>query len=265
MENSESKHTTLFGFIIYIIEHNKVSNFILVVLIASIVPMFAIIATGVILWSILHPTVEAVGPQGTLRLKMSAFSPDVYTVLVHPRGWQNTGILVSPNDQLHIRVYGQTNMGLDVVSILENSKKARSYIENVHNTIEKSHSTEAEVLSKMVYPSTSKQNYHHGWPWVGAEGYHSELPRLLGKIPSSFSSDKTLISNRYPIGRLLAYIGSDPTQSDDKRLIDFAVDYISIPENIENKAPLWLAVNDSILPEWQYDNFGFLMVTVEKQ
>jgi len=260
----EASHlASVFDFLIYILDKQKLPRFFLLVSIASIVPALAVVIADTIRWLMMHPTIESVGPQGTLRLKMGAFTPEVYTLLVHPRGWQPTGITVSPGDQLVEKHYGETNMGLDVVAIEENAKRVRAFMDAVRKKMKVEGISEREAIKKLKCPDYLKPG-RYGWPWVGAEGYSWDLPASLDKVPSSFSADTTLISNRYPSGRLLAYIG-DPSKFDDKRLIDFAVENITIPSDVEKNAMLWLAVNDSTLSVWKYDNFGFLMVTIERR
>jgi len=253
---------TLFDFLVYIFEQRKFAQFIMLFI---AVPVLATLGVGLILWSIMRPTVESVGPQGTLRLKMGAFMPEVYTILVHPHGWQNTGVLVSPNDVLRVKVSGKTNVGLDVVTIMENARKARAYMDQVrnHQTNNSGKKGMTEEKAREAVTVKYESTYRYGWPWVDAKGYPPELPVYLNKIPTTFAADKTLLSPKYPAGRLIGYIGDTPDDQNQQRIIDFAMEHVYIPGSVEKKTPVFLAINDSGLAEWQYDNFGFLMVTIE--
>lgn len=254
---------TLFDFLVYLIESRKFLRFTLVL---AAIPMGGLFLTGLALWWFLHPRVEPVG-DGTLSIKMSRFTPEVFTLLVHPHGWQDTGITVSPQELLSVRASGQTNMGLDVVTIAHNAELVRKFIDEVTRKKVQGQ-TEEEAMRTTPYPSY-EASYRFGWPWIGPEGYDLGLPQRLSKIPSTFSSDTTLSAHKYPPGRLIGCVRtSAPSLSDripDDEIIDFALKEVSIPDHVPREGRILLAVNDSKLEEWQYDNFGVLMITIRRE
>jgi hypothetical protein len=265
----------LSDFLVYIVENRKFAQFVMLLI---AVPALVTLGVGVILWFIMRPTVESVGPQGqgSLRLKMGAFAPEVYISYVHPRGWQNsgwqnTGVLVSPGDVLRVNVHGETTVGLDVVTIGENAKKARKWMDQVQGIIDTQKIPEEKAIAATQSadsPVRYEYSTPYGWPWINARGYDRALPARLKKIPSTFPADTTLLSPKYPSGCLIGYIGRNPQDRKQEHIIDFTGDdmgRVHIPGNVEKNAPVFLAINDSDLPEWQYDNFGFLIVTIERR
>lgn len=234
-----------------------------------------------------RPTIQ-VTPEGTLAIKAGILSQrNIYTLLVDPHGWQDTGVALSPGDKLYIHTSGKITTGLDVTTIGDNAEKAYKYTQEVREKIKTENLKEADAITKVNetnsqnYRSYPKDNqtgfnsdYLYGWPWVGADGYPDDTPHRYGKIPSLFTLDTSLISNKYPAGRLIGYAkdGKCPELENNKGkenneadfIMNFASDEVTVPADVKKGAKLCLAINDSINREWQYDNAGFLMVTIEK-
>jgi hypothetical protein len=258
--------------------------------------LFIPISVVYILFQILKPEVE-VNSAGHLSIKNNFFSPKITTFLIHPRGWQDTGINVSPGETLKVYVSGEVNIGVDLTTIDKNAKAAKKIIkakkQGKGNNVEK------------LIPY-----YELGWPWAGEGGIKDSQLKEYGKIPDHHSDDPSLITSDREYGRLIGYITTtdkkfaiqmskaEKQRNDDERnrarnkkdnchldkylkkldanfdfdaekIIDFGnkegkqYEKIDIGDDIKKGSRLYLAINDSMCPEWQIDNFGGLLVTIQ--
>ena len=229
-----------------------------------------------------NPSIRLDPITGVLEIKSGLLQRNnIYTLLIDPHDWEYTGIDISAGEVLIVSTSGKTTTGLDVVTIEENAKKAYTYTQEVKERMEKEKIKE-EVALKQIKSAKYKNyeygsGYIYGWRWIGSEGYPRDEPYIYGKIPSRFDLDKTLISEEHPPGRLIGYPVKDNKcpklggKIEQKFVIDFGRDKkdqklqkVEVPSSVDKGSKLCLAINDSSLPEWQYDNLGFLMVTIQK-
>jgi hypothetical protein len=278
---------TLFDFLSSLLDKRSPTDIFILILILLIIPLLGVAGAAYISWIIWSPQVEisSVG----LSVKANFFSPKITTLLIHPRGWQNTGIKVSPGDKIFVRVTGETNIGPDIASIFNNLK---------------------DPISKKLDFRNKK-----GWPWVGAQGISPTELKALDKNPPKPSKDPSLITSEHEYGRLIGYVTKEDNfpkkfrmaenelkkipvanekvrnhcilegiklpeideefEFNKKHIVDFGKNVvpeggrtdgtIEIPQDqgILKNSYLYLAINDSTCPEWQYDNFGILMVSIK--
>jgi hypothetical protein len=224
------------------------------------------------------PEIE-VTEYGTVSVKPHFFAAKISTVLVHPRGWQNTGVIVSAGDTIKVHVYGEVNMGVDTFLINDNAASARVFMDAIRAEMKRSNVSEKEAIRRIdnKMPLVPRKTIEHGWPWIGYRGYDDSVPINLHKVPEKFADDPTLISPDYPMGRLLGYVTEECDQPSLKLLdrngvkiergpiLDFgAQNKVAIPSVTKENSCLFLAINDSVIDVWQYDNLGALMVTIKQ-
>lgn len=255
----------------YLIKNKKAGTALLVFV---FLPFGIAILVAWALYYIMSPKVELSASGAAITVKSNIFAPRITSLLVHPRGWQDTGIIVSPGDVLTVRVSGEVNMGVDIELIRENSKAARTYIDSVLAKMKtRGISDEQQGIAEAAKTGTTlktKAYPEHGWPWVDYHGYHRDTIARLKKLPQMH--DPSLISPDKPLGRLVGYAGPDGCPELLKRgnehvkfepIIDFTHSQVTVPAGVTPRSHLCLAVNDSVQDEWQYDNFGLFMVTIE--
>jgi hypothetical protein len=271
------------------------------ILITVAVFLFVLIFIVYILFQIIKPEM-GVNQAGNISIKNNFFSPKITTFLIHPRGWQDTGVDVSPNETLKVYVSGEINIGVDLTTIDKNAKAAQKIIKA------KKQGKGSDMEKLIPY-------YELGWPWAGEEGIEDPQLKEYGKNPDHHSDDSSLITSKHEYGRLIGYITTDKKfaikmskaekqRNDDERnrvknnrardkkenchldkylkkldvkfyteqIIDFGdkknkdkqYEKIDIDDDVVKGSRLYLAINDSMCPEWQIDNFGGLLVTIQQ-
>ena len=93
---AERQGATIYDVFIYLLKNRR----LFVVFILTVIPFASLTLAGFVLWWIVHPRLE-VSSVGTLSIKTNILGPKISTFLIHPRGWQDTGIDVSGGDRLY--------------------------------------------------------------------------------------------------------------------------------------------------------------------
>jgi hypothetical protein len=305
MEISEEHHmaektgSTLSDLIIYLLDKRRKSDMYILIPFL-LIPSVALGLAACSSWFLWSPTIES--SPGVISIKPNFFSKKISTFLIHPRGWQDTGITVSRGDKLTVRATGEINIGPDIPAIYDNALQVEKIIERSNKNLPEGP------------PPKFKYQYETGWPWSGPEGISDEQVEKMHKYPRGHSKDGSLMTNNMELGRLIGFVTDKDDfllklyeenekliatrlretknksklskcdfsqlykdfKLDKEHIVDFGKNKVSgskrtdgtikIPDSMEinNDSHLYLAVNDSTCPEWQQDNFGEFMVTIVK-
>lgn len=186
-----------------------------------------------------------------LRLASSNKTLAQYVVVIHPQGWQDSGISVHSGDKLRFRAAGSVNIDLEgVISKVELRKKYEAEVTRSKKLDR--NSDDPKNLPERYYSEKQLQDLRVNRPWTGPDGnLEKAYTSYRARIPERIMPER-------PVGALLGALpsaGKNPQASDaffvgtsfgDKELV--------APADGE----LWFIVNDV----WnkqnpQYENMFF--------
>jgi hypothetical protein len=119
--NISGMGATLYDLIIYWSKRKNAFKAITIFIITLLLCIF-IFSWGI--YKIIKPTVEVVGNGSGWLIKPTIFSDSTYHFLIHPRGPQNTGIIVEGGEKFVLSASGQVNIGPDLKALIHNTEEA---------------------------------------------------------------------------------------------------------------------------------------------
>jgi len=254
-----------------LIDKRKFSYFtLLAILVPGVVMLVALVVFGQFpKWLGAERTQISIGGFETQFLfKSTSANKTEYLVIVHPQGWQDTGIEVEKGARMSFRAGGQIHIDFNG---LKQQAEDRNIMEK---RLEKSrnldrNSDDQKRLPEMFFsdewdPKTHETFWAHlkdqrrFRPWVGPEGYQPTLQAWRARQQRRAFPDARL-------GELIGQIKDAKGNPVDK---PFEIGTgIGMPdEHTKEAGHLWLAINDVVDPTYPElffaDNLGFCWVKV---
>ena len=198
-------------------------------------------------------TLSAFGSGVILESRGAPEDGDVYLVMVHPHGWQETEIQVAAGDSVYFAASGTTHISLN--SIVQ-STEVRHEIERKYIGAGRVDLNIGEVPEDLFTPEENDR-VALPRPWLGPEGHVS------GDIVDHAIPGRTamkVMSGR-PYGEL---IGAISTNAEAPGMEErFAIGRLASYQ-AQNPGRLWFVVNDVLFGDDRFfnDNLGMLLVRV---
>ena len=113
--------------------------------------------------------VEIDAGQAKFFLRIASNKQAQYVVLVHPQGWQDSGISLKKGDQVQFRAEGRTNIDLEgIVSRVQLRKKYELEIAKSHKIDRNSLSPNS--LPEHYFTADQLKTLRPSRPWIGPDG-----------------------------------------------------------------------------------------------
>lgn len=185
-----------------------------------------------------------------------------YLVVVHPQGWQETGIQVREGDTLHFHAYGSVHVDLGgLVNSVQERIKAEDRIVAAERKLGKWEEEKGVFLPERHFTEDEKQKSRPRWEWTGPNGNPKNAP------PALPARQSLTILPKYGYGALLCAIretGVVPARDDAL--------FVGTQNDIKatKSGKVYFTVNDawddndpSFPDKFFVDNVGFFYATVQ--
>lgn len=206
----------------------------------------------------LHPSAVSISTNDGLSIKFDG-AGTYKTILIHPRGWQSSGIKVMKGDELIIDAGGSINiaMGRMVLSLQDEYRYKASY-EDLGKGREVDNFSQEEIEKSLF-----------AYPWNGPEGIQISSLLVDSAIKKVRGSQSKRVAPFANVGQLLLVISKTDSHEDpvlnESQVIPYGGKGSKV--TVKEDGYIWFIVND-VKPakdqkireiEWQ-DNLGMFDV-----